>query len=91
MENAEETRLNYFYQVNVEIELPGSSTYLITYEIKCDKYSAYASTSATNNNGVYSMEVVGGKRTKLFSGITIISSEKVKSFNVDVDVTVKKI
>lgn len=86
-----EKQTNYYFGVQISIYIPGDSTYLVTYTVDCEKYHTSVSTSANVNHGVYTMQVEGGKRTALLTGITIKSDQLINNFDVDIDVNISKL
>ena len=81
----------YHYPVDVCIDLPDGSDYLVTYTISCEDYEVFASTTATKQNNVYSLQVNNGEKTQIFSALTIKSSELLENFSIKVNIVVKNI
>ena len=91
LEEPTEAVTYYYYDINLSVVLPGSEDYLVTFTVKCDKYKIATATNAISQNDVFSMQVKGGVKTQLIDGVTIISSELIKDFEVQVDVNAQKI
>ncbi len=79
----------YYYEIKLELLLPGANEYDVEFKIECEKYRIEASTTATENGDSYSMKVVGGKKTQIMSGFTIISQELIDDYNVKITIVVK--
>ncbi len=88
-EEPKESTLYYYYGVDISVKLPDGE-YVIEFTLICDKYAISATTTATKQNGVYSLQTSGGK-TQLLSAITLKSSKKLKNFTVDMNVKIQKI
>jgi len=79
------------YEFDVYLEIPEDGEFEVIYTIKCDKYVANAKTHLSSINGEYIFTVYGKTRTKIMSGVVIKSEERIKNFEVVVDVDIKKI
>lgn len=86
----EESR-SYFFGVDVSVELPDGAEYIITYTITSDDCEAVPTTSATSLNGKYSLQVKGGVRTKILTGINVASSDYIEDFDVDIKINAEKV
>lgn len=82
---------SYFFGVDVSVELPDGAEYIITYTISSDDCEVYPTTSATSLNGEYSIQVKGGERTKILTGINIVSSDYIDDFDVEIKINAEKI
>ena len=87
--NPKEKTNFYYYEVDVSIKFPAGKDYLITYTVECDDYIIYVSTSAPEKKKVYSLNVKGGKKTQLFSGLTLKSDTLIEDFDVFVNINVQ--
>lgn len=81
----------YYFGVDVCLELPEGENYIIKYNLTGDTCMAFAETEALNDGKTYSMQVQGGVKTKLLSGITVKSDNFIEKFNVKMDVIIEKI
>lgn len=87
--NPKEEQTFYYYDVDVSILLPAGKTYSVSYTVDSKDYTVYVATSATQQNKIYYVEVVGGEKTQLLSGLTFKSDTLIKDFDVNIDITVK--
>ena len=79
---------HYYYEVDISLELPNPNTYQVVFTITCDKYGIVCVTDANRNGNVYSMTVRGGEKTQIARGVVLISNEKIKNFNVKLDIKI---
>lgn len=81
----------YYYEVDLKVKLPDDDKYAVTFTLSCDKYKVYAATSASVKNGVYSLEINGGEKSQILTAITITANEKIKDFDVYINIKATKI
>ena len=91
LDDPKEAVTYYYYGVDLWVTLPGTDDYNVTFTVKCDKYKVYAATTAPKQDDTYSMLVVGGEKTQILTGITIVSEELIKNFDVNIEIFVEKI
>lgn len=93
LETPKSKQENYAYTFNLEIFIPESGSYTVSFKAKCDDAKSIKINcvgAIIEANGVYSRTVPGGEKTKLLSGITMISDEKPKDFDVVIEITITK-
>ncbi len=91
LDNPKEKIKYFYYEIDLMLELPGDDDYSVTFDVGCDKYRVFIATTATKQDEKYTMIVTGGEKTQLLSGVTLVSNELIKNFEVKVTVNVEKI
>ena len=68
--------------------MPAGKKYNISFTVECDKYVVHVATTAFELKNIYSMEIQGGVKTKLFSALTIESNSLIENFKININVNV---
>ena len=93
MENPKEVQDNYSYAFDLELEIPQDGSYLVTFRAICDDVDTVKVNcigAIIEPNGYYSKTISGREKDRLITGITIISKEKPKNFDVVIEITINK-
>ena len=90
LENPDKELINYYYEFDLDVELPDNDEYLITFSVKCDKYKTYVTTKAEKQNDKYILANNGNKKIEVLAGITLISNKKVNNFDINIYLDIRK-
>ena len=93
MENPKEVQDNYSYVFDLELEMPQGSSYLVTFRAVSDDVDTVKVNcigAIIEADGYYSKTIKGGEKDRLITGITILSKEKPKNFDVVIEITITK-
>lgn len=91
LENPDKELINYYYEFDLDVELPDNNEYLITFSVKCDKYITYVTTKAEKQNNKYVLSNNGNKKIEILTGITLISNEKINNFDVNIYLDIRNV
>ena len=79
------------YAVDVEILLPEGRDYKVSYTVSSSECIVYAVTDSSNVSNTYSLEVKGGVKTRILSGLILYSNKPIEKFNIKIDVVVSNV